>query len=138
MTEQALKKPYPIADGDSQVYWDGIKDGKLMLQHCTDCGHVQYYQQRLCRLCQSDNLVHKQASGKGVIYSYSVVHRAPGPAFIKDVPYAVLLVTLAEGPRMISSLVGKDFEALDFDKPVTLQIVQISDDVYLPCFSLVS
>lgn len=136
MTEHALNKPMPIADGDSQAYWEGIKDGKLLLQHCTDCGHIQYYQQRLCRQCQSDKLIHKKASGKGVIYSYSVVYRAPGPAFKSDVPYAVLLVTLEEGPRMISALVGKDFDALNFDKPVTLQIVQTGDDVYLPCFAL--
>ncbi|PCH83415.1 MAG: hypothetical protein COB26_07700 [Piscirickettsiaceae bacterium] len=136
MTEQALEKPRPIADGDSQAYWDGIKNGQLLLQHCSDCGHVQYYQQRRCRQCQSDALVHKPASGKGLIHSYSVVHRAPGPAFKDDVPYAVLLVTLDEGPRMISSLVGKNFDALDFDKAVKLQIVHTGDDVYLPCFVL--
>ena len=57
--------------------------------------------------------------------------------FKGDVPYAVLLVELEEGPRMISSLVGKDFDALDFDLPVKLQTVKISDDVCLPYFSLI-
>ena len=51
-------------------------------------------------------------------------------------PYAVLLVDLEEGPRMVSSLVGKDFDALDFDAPLTLKIIQINDEVSLPCFEL--
>jgi uncharacterized OB-fold protein len=136
VSEQTIRKPLPTTDGDSQALWDGLKEGKLLLQHCADCGHVQYYQQSLCRLCQSKNLVHKPASGRGKIHSYSVVHRAPGPAFKGDVPYAVLLVELEEGPRMISRLVGNDFDALDFDLPVKLQTVKISDDVCLPYFSL--
>ena len=137
MSEQIIQKPLPTIDGDSEVLWEGLKEGQLLLQHCADCGHVQYYQQSLCRLCQSKNLAHKPASGHGKIHSYSVVHRAPGPAFKGDVPYAVLLVELEEGPRMISSLVGKDFDALDFDLPVKLQTVKISDDVCLPYFSLI-
>lgn len=138
MNDLIIQKPLPIADGDSQAFWDGLKTGQLLLQHCTDCAHVQYYQQRICRQCQSENLQHKAASGRGTIHSYSVVYRAPGPAFKQDVPYAVLLIDLEEGPRMISSLVGKDFDALDFDIPVQLETIQITDDVYLPCFHLVN
>ncbi|MEW4982551.1 MAG: Zn-ribbon domain-containing OB-fold protein [Cycloclasticus sp.] len=138
MNSQAIEKPLPIADGDSEAFWEGLKTGKLLLQHCCECDHVQYYQQRICRQCQSENLQHRAASGRGTIHSYSVVHRAPGPAFKLDVPYAVLLIDLEEGPRMISSLVGKDFDALNFDIPVKLKTVQIADDSYLPCFELVT
>ena len=136
MNGLVIEKPLPTADGDSQAFWEGLRSGRLLLQHCADCGHVQYYQQRICRQCQSDNLQLKPASGKGTIHSYSVVYRAPGPAFKDDVPYAVLLVDLEEGPRMVSSLVGKDFDALDFDAPLTLKIIQINDEVSLPCFDL--
>ncbi|MBQ0725569.1 MAG: OB-fold domain-containing protein [Cycloclasticus sp.] len=135
--KNVLTKPLPTPDGDSQALWDGLKNGKLLLQHCDDCGHVQYYQQGMCRLCQSTKLRHQAASGKGTIYSYSVVYRAPGPAFKDDVPYAVLLVQLEEGPRMISSLVGKNFDALDFDVAVRLTTAAISDEISLPYFELV-
>ncbi|KXJ49167.1 MAG: Zn-ribbon domain-containing OB-fold protein [Cycloclasticus sp.] len=138
MNDLIIQKPLPIADGDSQAFWDGLKIGQLLLQHCADCGHVQYYQQRICRQCQSENLQHKAASGRGTVHSYSVVYRAPGPAFKQDVPYAVLLIDLEEGPRMISSLVGKDFDVLDFDVPVQLETIKITDDVYLPCFHVVN
>ena len=63
------------------------REGKLLLQHCADCGHVQYYQQALCRACGHENLVHRPATGRGKVHSFSVVHRAPGPAFKADVPY---------------------------------------------------
>lgn len=135
--KNTLAKPLPTPDGDSQALWDGFKNGELLLQHCDDCGHVQYYQQGMCRLCQSTKLRHKAASGKGTIYSYSVVYRAPGPAFKDDVPYAVLLVQLEEGPRMISSLVGKNFNGLDFDVAVKLTTAAISDEISLPYFELI-
>jgi len=84
--ENIMQKPLPIADSDSHAMWEGLKEGHLLLQHCEDCGHVQYYQQGLCRLCQSRRLVHRAASGRGIIHSYSVVYRSPGPAFRDDVP----------------------------------------------------
>ena len=104
--QDALKKPLPQPDADSAAYWAALKEGRLLLQHCLVCSHVQAYQQGLCRSCGSERLEHRAASGRGRVYSYSVVHRAPGPAFKADTPYAVLLVELAEGPRMISTLVG--------------------------------
>jgi uncharacterized OB-fold protein len=62
------------------------------------------------------------------------VHRAPGPAFRSETPYAVLLVELDEGPRMISRLVGADVVAVEFGLRVQLVCEQISDDIFLPCF----
>ena len=101
--EDATRKPLPTPDADTAAFWRGLRDGGLLLQHCADCGHVQYYQQGMCRACGRENLAHRAASGRGRVHSFSVVHRAPGPAFKADVPYAVLLVELEEGPRMIST-----------------------------------
>jgi uncharacterized OB-fold protein len=96
------------------------------LQHCNDCNHVQYYQQALCRACGSENLIHRPASGHGKVHSFSVVHRAPG--------YAVLLVELREGPRMISTYVGGDPAEVTFEMDVTLVCEQVSDEITLPRF----
>jgi len=127
-------KPLPAPDADSQVYWQGLKDGKLLLQHCGACKNVQFYQQSICRKCGGENLTHRAASGRGIVHSFSVVHRAPGPAFKQDTPYAVLLVQLDEGPRMISSLVGADPTMLQFDMAVVLVCEPASDQVVLPRF----
>src|SRR5579872_2688026 len=132
--EDAARKPLPAPDADTAAFWRGLRDGKLLLQHCADCGHVQYYQQATCRACGQEDLVHRAASGRGKVYSFSVVHRAPGPAFKADVPYAVLLVQLEEGPRMISTLVGSDPADVTFDMDVELVFDKVADDVTLPRF----
>jgi uncharacterized OB-fold protein len=132
--EDAIKKPLPAPDADSAALWRGLHDGVLLLQHCADCGHVQYYQQAICRECGGGNLAHRPASGRGKVHSFSVVHRAPGPAFKADLPYAVLLIDLEEGPRMISTYTGGKPEDVAFDMDVVLVCERISEDVTLPRF----
>lgn len=127
-------KPLPRPDADTAAFWAGLQDGKLLLQHCPDCGAVEYYQQALCRTCGSDRLEHRPASGRGEVHAFSVVHRAPGPAFKDETPYAVLLVELEEGPRMISRLTGADPSTVDFDLPVELVCVAVDEHITLPYF----
>jgi len=132
--DDALKKPVPAPDADSAALWRGLRNGELLLQHCAACGEVQYYQQAICRRCGGEDISHRAASGRGKVHSFSVVHRAPGPAFKADVPYAVLLVELDEGPRMISSYVGGPPGEVTFDMDVVLVCEPISDDIALPRF----
>jgi uncharacterized protein len=131
--EEASRKPLPSPDADTVALWAGMREGKLLLQHCGRCGNVAYYQQQLCRKCGSEELAAKPASGYGKVHSFSVVHRAPGPAFKNDVPYAVLLVELAEGPRMISTFAG-DPDDVAFDMDVQIVFEKVSDEVTLPQF----
>ena len=133
-SEDSAQKPLPAPDADTTTFWHGLRDGKLLLQHCRHCRNVQYYQQATCRECGSDELEHRPATGRGKVHSFSVVYRAPGPAFKQDVPYAVLLVELAEGPRMISTLTGSDPKDVTFDMEVELAFDQVSDDTTLPRF----
>ena len=132
--EDASRKPLPVPDADTAAFWRGLRGGKLLLQHCVDCGHVQYYQQATCRACGHENLVYRPASGRGKVYSFSVVHRAPGPAFKADVPYAVLLVELEEGPRMISTYTGGSPDEVSFDMNVVLTFEKVNEDITLPRF----
>ncbi|MGH6715322.1 MAG: Zn-ribbon domain-containing OB-fold protein [Bradyrhizobium sp.] len=132
--EDALRKPLPTPDADTVLFWRGLHDGRLLLQHCTDCGHVQYYQQATCRACGGESLEHRAASGRGKVHSFSVVHRAPGPAFKADVPYAVLLVELEEGPRMISTFAGGAPDEVSFDMDVVLTLQPINEEITLPRF----
>jgi uncharacterized OB-fold protein len=132
--KEAHVKPLPTPDADSAAYWAGLREGKLLLQHCLACAHVQFYQQAQCRECGSERLEHRAASGRGTVHSFSVVHRAPGPAFKGDTPYAVLLVQLDEGPRMISTLVGGDPAAVGFDMAVELVCEAQDERITLPRF----
>lgn len=132
--EDAMRKPTPAPDADTNAFWLGMRNSQLLLQYCGDCGNVQYYQQGLCRDCGGENLLHRPASGRGKVYSFSVVHRAPGPAFKVDVPYAVLLVELKEGPRMISTYIGGNPQEVTFDMDVELVFEAITDEITLPRF----
>ncbi|MCY1171359.1 MAG: OB-fold domain-containing protein [Pseudomonadota bacterium] len=132
--KDAHVKPLPVPDADTGAYWRGLENGQLLLQHCLECGHVQFYQQAICRECGSERLEHCAASGGGRVHSFSVVHRAPGPAFKQDTPYAVLLVELDEGPRMISSLVKGDVTQITFDMRVQLVCEAAGGGIFLPRF----
>jgi uncharacterized OB-fold protein len=133
-SEEAARKPLPSPDADTAEFWRGLREGRLLLQHCADCGGMQYYQQAACRACGGEHLTHRAASGRGTVHSFSVVHRAPGPAFKADVPYAVLLVELEEGPRMISTYVDGSPDDVGFDMPVMLAFDKITEEVTLPRF----
>ncbi|WP_350294421.1 OB-fold domain-containing protein [Limnohabitans sp. Rim8] len=131
-------KPQPTPDADSHIYWSGIQNGKLLLQYCLECDHRQLYQQVICRECGGDRLEHRSASGRGKVHSFSVVYRAPSLAFKKDIPYAVLLVELEEGPRMISSFVGADPSVVTFEMEVELVCEPETNGLTLPRFRRIS
>ena len=105
------KLPAPAVSAETQAYWDAAAKGKLLVRKCTSCGQAHHYPRTLCPFCFSDKTEWIEASGKGTIYSYSVMRRAP-------VPYAMAYVTLAEGPRMVTNIVDCDFDKLKCEQPV--------------------
>jgi uncharacterized OB-fold protein len=107
------KIPAPTANLETQAFWDAAADGKLLVKFCRGCGEGHHYPRALCPHCFSDQTEWRQASGKGVIYSYSVMRRAP-------VPYAIAYVTLAEGPTMMTNIVDCDLDAIRIGQPVVV------------------
>ena len=77
------------------------------MQHCYGCGAYRFFPSLLCPHCGSDEQVWGPCSGRGTIYSVTVVHRAPNAAFRAVAPYVVALVELEEGPRMMANIVGE-------------------------------
>ena len=117
-----MKRPAPITTDDAKVYWDGCRNHKLLLQQCKECACIQFPHRVVCTSCGSRNLSIVEASGRGVVYSYTVVERAPAPEFQESIPYIVGLVDLEEGPRMMTNLICGAEEArigmavtVDFD-----------------------
>ena len=103
--------PVPIINADSAPYWEGAREGKLLLQRCEDCKTVRFFPRYLCTECGSSKTTWAEASGRGTVHSFSIVHRAAFPEFQAQTPYALALIDLAEGPRMMTNIVGND--ALD-------------------------
>lgn len=122
----------------TQPYWDGIDEGKLLLQHCAGCDALQYYPRPQCSKCQSPALDWKQAIGTGALYSYSIVQRGPSPAFQSMAPYVVAIVELDEGPRIFTNIIDSDLNAIAVGQAVALTIREGPEGLKLPYFKLVS
>lgn len=106
MSGAAHSLPAPGGSPDAAAYWAGARAGQLLLRRCRDCGHWHFLPRVLCPHCWSEALDWVPASGAGWIHSFSIVRRAPLPAFAPLTPYVVALIDLAEGPRMLANIVG--------------------------------
>lgn len=131
-------KPIPDPTPETQPYWDYCKQRELRIQQCRDCGARFFYPRGQCPECLSPDTDWIKASGRGTIYSYSIVRRPPGPAFQPDVPYVVALIDLEEGVRMMSNVEGSPVEAVKIGLPVEVFFEDVSETIALPKFRLAS
>ena len=129
-----LAKPVPVASPETADYWSGAKRHELLIQHCSSCGHHQFYPRVLCTACSGRMLTWVRASGRGTIRSYTVVRRPVSEAYAPDVPYVVALVALAEGPSMMSRIVAIDPEAVRIGLAVEVTFQDWTDAVSVPVF----
>ena len=124
----------PQPDLETQPFWDACKDGKFLLRHCNACNRDHYYPRPFCPSCWSDDVSWKEASGRGNVYTYSVVHVNDLPPFHERVPYVAAIVELDEGPRVMTNVEGVAFDDVRVGMPVTVDFKPISDDVTIPVF----
>jgi len=110
--------PEPIVNADSAPYWAGARQEILLLQECKDCGALQFFPRYLCTACGSENTGWREASGRGTVHSFSIVHRAAFPEFQANAPYVIALIDLEEGPRMMTNIVGDDALEVEIDDAV--------------------
>ena len=106
---------------------------RFTLPRCEACGKFHFYPRPVCPHCQDPRVVWAAASGRGTVYSYSTVHRAPSPAFKDDVPYVIAIVKTDEGPHLLSRVVDISPEAVKIGMRLRVRM-KISDDVVLPVF----
>lgn len=129
-TTKAVPQPTPV----TAPFWEGTRAGELRLQRCEACGEHVFYPRIRCPHCGSDRLEWHKVSGRGSLYSYVISHIA-APGWSGDVPYVIAIVELAEGPRMMSNLVGVDPtpESLPLDMRLEVVFAPRGDQV-LPVF----
>lgn len=131
----SYSKPLPsMHDEASRTYWEGCKNGKLLLQRCLDCGVYQTFPRHLCYRCHSQKLSWVESSGRGTVYSFSVVYRPPMEEFAPDVPYVVAIVELQEGVRMMTNIVGCPPEDATVGMGVQVVFDRVTPEVALPKF----
>ena len=134
MPEPGRPKPLPIITEENRPFWEGCRQGKLLLQYCDQCQHYQFYPRLYCMHCGAENPRWVEASGRGVIYSYTIIYQNRSPEFVNDTPFNVAIVQLEEGPRMLSNIVDIDPADLRVDLPVTVVFDQVNDTISLPRF----
>lgn len=109
MTELSeLKVPGPTEIALTGLFWAAASAGKLMIQRCSDCEEAVFYPREICPHCWSEHLSWFEASGNGMLKSFSVVHKPAHPGWVPVAPYIVGLVELEEGPTMLSHILANN------------------------------
>ncbi|MFE1832829.1 bifunctional MaoC family dehydratase N-terminal/OB-fold nucleic acid binding domain-containing protein [Streptomyces sviceus] len=126
------RRPRPVVNRDNAGFWEGVEQHRLLIQRCTACAALRFPWLPGCAHCGGPDWDTVEASGEGTVYSYVVMHHPPFPAF--DPPYAVVLVELAEGVRIISNVVGTPYDKVRIGMPVRLAFQAYDGDLTLPVF----
>lgn len=123
----------PVPTPETRHFWDGCREGKLLLQRCKETGKAYFPPRPFSPYTGSRDIEVFEASGKATLHSY-VIHHRPVPGFTP--PYAIAVVELEEGPRMLTNIVDcpQTPEALQLDMPLELTFRKLDDDIHLPVF----
>lgn len=97
----------PIPPGrvspDNREHFEGLEEGRLLVPRCDGCGAVFWYPRHFCPACGSREVTWLEASGRGTVYSFSIIRRGQG-AYAEAGPYVLAYVELEEGPRVMTNL----------------------------------
>ena len=126
--------PIPTADDESRPFFEGAREHKLVLLRCDGCGTWRLPGRERCVDCWSEEASWAEASGRGTLYTYGIMHQRYHPAFADVIPYNYALVELAEGPRLVTNIVDCPNEALRVDMPVEAVYDDVSDETTLVRF----
>ncbi|MEY2453355.1 MAG: hypothetical protein QOD92_2929 [Acidimicrobiaceae bacterium] len=125
----------PQPTPETEPFWHGCRDGVLTLQWCRPCDAAYFPPSPYCPRCLSDDVEWRVASGRGRLHTYVISHRA-APGFEDDVPYAIAIVELDEGPRMMSNITGipNTPDHLVLDMELRVRFEPRGDGVQVPVF----
>ena len=135
MPAKHLPPPSPA----TRPFWDGAKQGKLMLPKCNECNRVHWYPRYICPFCHATDISWMQASGEGRIYTFAVQHRAFGD-WASKVPFVTAYIDLLEGDRMATVLRGVDPhkpEEIKIGSRVAVEFEDAGEGVFIPFWRLV-
>src|SRR6266849_6985913 len=127
MAAPERKFPAPEANPETKPFWDAAAEGRLLVKKCVTCGQVHFYPRAICPFCGNDKTEWVTASGRGTVYSYSVMRRVP-------IPYALAYVTLEEGVSMMTNIVDGDLDAIRIGQAVTVTFLPTEGGPPVPMF----
>jgi len=137
MAEKAPERPLPQITELTEPFWLAAREGRLVLQRCKSCGEFIWCPRPSCVECGSDQLEWEEVSGRGTIYSFTVIRQVVGrgsKVFEKEIPYVIAWVDLEEGPRFYTNIVDCAVEKVEIGMPVTVVFDPVTSDISLPKF----
>ena len=126
--------PRPVLEGTTAAFYDFCRRGELRFQRCSTCGAWRHPPRVRCAVCGSPRWSWERSSGRGQVFTWTVVHQALHPAFAEAVPYAVIVVETGEGVRLASGLRGAPPDALRLGLAVAVDFEPVDDELTLPVF----
>lgn len=137
MSTDTPSRPTPVAQPESDQYWEAARNGELWLQRDKSTAEYQFYPRGFSLSDSNGELEWVKASGKAVLHTFSIVHQAPHPAFASEIPYITAIVELEEGPRMAANIVGVEPDPSNIEIGMALQAVftKVDENYTLPNFT---
>lgn len=128
--------PLPEPTPHSQPHWDALRQHRLLLQRCAECGRVRHYPRPMCDACHSFAYDWAEAAGTARVHSWTVAHHPFHPAFKPELPYVLVTADLPEGVRLLARLDGADETALSIGRALRIGFRDVAPDTTLPVFTL--
>jgi uncharacterized OB-fold protein len=122
------QKPVPTPNADTRPFWDACNREELIYQYCRACDRAQFYPRAMCTACHGHDLEWRTSSGRGTVCTFTVNHRPPNVAFQDDVPYAIALVDLDEGFRMMMNVLDCDPDSVHIGMRVAVTFESRGED----------
>jgi uncharacterized OB-fold protein len=132
-----MSRPLPEPTEISQGFWDAARRHELVAQRCDDCNAWRHYPQLRCPSCLSGDWHWAPLSGSGIVHTFTVTHQAFHPEWKDRVPYAIAVIELEEGIRMVTDVRGEDVGLLRIGARVEVGFDDVDPEVTLPRFTLV-
>ena len=134
MSPEAPARPVPQVTPYLAPFFAAAREQQLVVQRCSGCGALRFPPREICSRCLSTEGSWRPVSGRGEIFSFNIMHQIYHPGFAAEVPYAVVVVRLEEGPKITSNLVGCPVDAITVGLPVEMIFERLSPEVTLPQF----
>jgi uncharacterized OB-fold protein len=126
--------PLPVVTPDTAPFWEATRRGELVLQRCASCGRFRHYPRPACPGCLATGHRWERASGRGTVWTWTIVRGPTLPAFEAKLPYNVVDVLLDEGVHFVSEVLDCPPEAIRAGMPVEAVFVPASDEITLVKF----
>jgi len=127
-------KPLPEITPAMRPFWDAARRHELVVQRCESCRTYRFPARDICSRCLSRDAEWVRVSGRGSVFSWAVMHQVYHPGFASEVPYAVVVIGLDEGARLVSNLVGCPPDEIRADMAVEVVFEDVTPEVTLPKF----